>query len=255
MQLTIRICGHTMTFAAPGDAGTIVYEPYHVKSGVSMSANLRQAFNESSLLAGGHRGVVVTTDARVVLVPDEKVSADAAAGLCAYTFGDDSSREVLSTPLRQESAVAVYGVNRDLMTVLGDNFESVTIVPLMQAVWKHFHRRSFSAQHRRMFAYLNGKTLELSLFRHHRFDFCNRFVTPDAPDALYPLLNAWRQTGLKHDTDELIVAGDSALCQPLLDMAREYLRNVTPVDAAEEFGEAHAALTAGMPFDLQALLK
>ena len=80
-------------------------------------------------------------------------------------------------------------------------------------------------------------------------------MTSDAPDALYYLLNAWRQTGLKHDTDELIVAGDSALCQPLLDMAREYLRNVTPVDAAEEFGEAHAALPAGMPFDLQALVK
>ena len=51
MRLTIRISTNALSFSAQQADGTIAYEPYHVKSGVSIAANLRQAFSESGLLA------------------------------------------------------------------------------------------------------------------------------------------------------------------------------------------------------------
>ena len=240
-----------MAFAAPGDDGTIVYEPYHTRSGVSVAANLRQALADDALPGGSRDSVLVTTDAPVLLVPAEEYAADAAERLYAYTYGADKSSAVAAAPMAGEGVVALFAVNRDLRQVLADRFADVRLVPLMLTVWEHFHRQSFSAQHRRLFAYVCGKTLHLSLFRHNRFDFCNSFTAPDTPDALYYVLNVWRQTGLKADADELVVVGNGT--DALASAAREYLRHVTEPAPATEFGAAHAALTEGLPFDLQTL--
>lgn len=240
-----------MAFAAPGDDGSIVYEPYHTHGGVSVAANLRQALADGALPGGAHDSVLVTTDAPVLLVPVEEYAAEAAQQLYAYTYGGDSADTVAAAPMAGEGVVALFAVNRDLRQVLADRFADVCFAPLMLTVWEHFHRQSFSAQHRRLFAYVCGKTLHLSLFRHNRFDFCNSFTAPDTPDALYYVLNVWRQTGLKTDTDELVVVGEGG--DALVAAAREYLRHVTAAVPATEFGAAHAALTEGLPFDLQTL--
>ena len=72
MRLTIRISTNALSFSAQQADGTIAYEPYHVKSGVSIAANLRQAFSESELLASGYKSVLVLMDAPVLLIPIEE---------------------------------------------------------------------------------------------------------------------------------------------------------------------------------------
>ena len=54
-RLVIRVSRSSMSFsvADPQAEAQIVYEPYAVKSGVSMAANLREAFGESTLLTEG----------------------------------------------------------------------------------------------------------------------------------------------------------------------------------------------------------
>ena len=56
--LTIRVGKNTLSFSMIDNANgqqPIVYEPYVVKSGISMAANLREAFKTSDLLAEEHR--------------------------------------------------------------------------------------------------------------------------------------------------------------------------------------------------------
>ena len=52
-RLTIRVGYGTMSFFLPKTDGTVEYQPYTVKSGVSMAANLRTAFRESELYGSG----------------------------------------------------------------------------------------------------------------------------------------------------------------------------------------------------------
>ena len=48
-RLTIRVSNNTLSFSVVDREAEhqVIYEPYTVKSGVSMAANLRQAFKES----------------------------------------------------------------------------------------------------------------------------------------------------------------------------------------------------------------
>lgn len=54
-RLTIRVSRNTLSFSVVDREAEhqLIYEPYTVKSGVSMAANLRQAFKESTLLQRG----------------------------------------------------------------------------------------------------------------------------------------------------------------------------------------------------------
>ena len=71
-RLTIRIGRNTLSFARPTEDGTdVVFEPYVVKSGVSMAANLREAFKTSELLMNHQPRVRVVLDTDVLMMPVE----------------------------------------------------------------------------------------------------------------------------------------------------------------------------------------
>ena len=63
-RLTIRVSKNTLSFSVVDREAEhqVIYEPYTVKSGVSMAANLRQAFKESDLLQRGYQKVRVYID-------------------------------------------------------------------------------------------------------------------------------------------------------------------------------------------------
>lgn len=70
-RLTIRVSRNTLSFSVVDREAEhqLIYEPYTVKSGVSMAANLRQAFKESTLLQRGYQKVRVYLDSPILLVP------------------------------------------------------------------------------------------------------------------------------------------------------------------------------------------
>ncbi len=72
-RLTIRVGRSTLAMLQQTD-GTddIVYEPFVVRSGVSMAANLRAAFKTSDLLLQPPPRVRVVLDSDVLMVPVEQ---------------------------------------------------------------------------------------------------------------------------------------------------------------------------------------
>ncbi len=60
---------NSLSFSVAEGERQVTYEPYAMKSGVSMAANLRQAFKESELLLRGYRKARLFIDTPVLLVP------------------------------------------------------------------------------------------------------------------------------------------------------------------------------------------
>ena len=87
LRLTIRICKDNMAFSVgdPQESGQLVYEPYHMNAGISIAANLREAFHVSELLQSGYKRVLIELDAPVMLVPtDEYAGQDIEGTLSSY---------------------------------------------------------------------------------------------------------------------------------------------------------------------------
>lgn len=70
-RLTIRIGRHSLSFSALSAENPegITFEPYTVRSGISMAANLREAFREIDLLNNGWQRAMVMIDSPVIMIP------------------------------------------------------------------------------------------------------------------------------------------------------------------------------------------
>ena len=255
MRTTIRISRNTLAFAAtrPEQEGVIKYERYPAKAGISPAANLRQAFTDSPLLSLGADEAVVMVDAPVSLIPTEEYSADAATALYKSTFPLQENEEVLSSAVTGLNAVALFAIPRDLRVVIGDHFRQYTFMPVVQPIWTYLLGRSVSSTSRKLFAYFHDRRVEVVAFRRNRFDFCNSFDATHCADAVYFLLNTWKQLGYNNHTDELCIVGGVPYAAELDAALGKFLSNIqktNPMAGTDASGRLSKTV---MPFDVQAL--
>ena len=232
------------------------YEPYVVKSGMSMAANLREALKGAGLAKMGVNRAMVMIDTPALLVPVEIFEEEKMAVMYNQSFPHKEQELVLYNVLPDLNAVAVFAMNKDLKTVLDDNFSDLRISAAMSPVWRHLHRRSFTGARAKLYGYLHDQTLDVFAFQQNRFKFCNHFEAGRTQDIIYFLLYVWKQLMLHADQDELHLIGDGLTEGPddLVAELHRYLKNVYVVNPSADFNRAAVTRIKGMPFDLMALL-
>ena len=255
--LTIRVGKNTMSFATIDITNIkqpIVYEPYVVKSGVSMAANLREAFKTADLLATAPHRARVLVDAQALLVPVEQFKEADAATLYAHAFTKGEQLSVVYNVLPDLNAVAVFGINKDLQLVINDHFSDVRLIHAVAPVWRYLHQRSFTGHRSKLYGYFHDRQLDIFSFNQHRFKFCNAFDTIRAHDSLYFLLYVWKQLNLQPEHDEMHIVGDIPEREWLLQELRKYLQRAYVINPTAEFNRAPATEFSDMPFDLMTIL-
>lgn len=266
-RLTIRIGNRTMSFSAidvtapaaviatleDTTAPVIRYEPYVVKSGVSMAANLREALRQAELPQLPIGKVRVMMDTPVLMVPVELFEEDKAEVMYRHSFMESEQDLVLFNVLPDLNAVAVFSMNKDLKLVVDDNFPNANIIAAISPVWRHLHQRSFTGVRQKLYGYFHEGRVDVCCFQQHRFKFCNQYSVKHGHDAAYFLLYVWNQLALNPDHDELHIVGDLPDGEWLLEELRKYVTKVYVINPQVDFSEAPASLIKGMPYDLMTL--
>ena len=233
-QLTIRVGNNTLSFTITNQANAehpVLHEPYVVKSGVSMAANLREAFKTySRALDLPTARVLINTP--VLMVPIEQFQEADATTLYLHSFPRSDKEIVRYNVLPSLNAVCIFCINKDLLMVLNDHFDDVQLMHLMTPVWTYLHQRSFTGHRSKIYGYFHDKQLDICSFQQNRFKFCNTFETSRAYDSLYFLLYVWKQLNLKPEYDEIHILGDIPEQDWLLQEMRKYVKNahVMPFD-------------------------
>ena len=240
----------------------ITYEPYVVKSNMSMAANLREALKGAGLKQMGIVRAMVMVDAPVLLIPVEAFEEQKMVEMYNHSFPRKEQEQVLYNVVPDLNAVAVFAISKDLNTVFDDNFANVSYTIALSPVWRHLHHRSFTGARNKLYGYFHDKKLDIFSFQQNRFKFYNQFEASRPHDSLYFLLYVWKQLQLSSEHDELHLVGDffaselpSAQSEQkwLVDELRRYLQNVYVINPSAEFNRAPATKIKGMPFDLMAL--
>ena len=236
-QLTIRVGNNTLSFMITDKADPeqpVLFEPYVVKSGISMAANLREAF-KAFAKEFDLPNVRVLTNTPVLMVPIEQFQETDATPLYLHSYPRSEKDVVKFNVLPSLNAVCVYCINKDLLMVLTDRFNDVQLMHTMIPVWNYLHQRSFTGHRSKIYGYFHDKQLDIVSFQQNRFKFCNAFETTRAHDSLYFLLYVWKQLNLKSEYDEIHILGDIPKQDWLLDEMRRYVKNayVIPFDLNE----------------------
>ncbi len=252
-RLTIRVGQQTLSFSmgrAATENGSVTYEPYTVKSGISMAANLREALKTAALPAEGFTRAMVMIDAPVMMVPVDLFVEDETEELYNSTFSRKKDSVIMHNVLPELNAVAVFAVNKDLKMVIDDHFHDATFISAMSPVWRHLHRRSFVGNRNKLYGYFHDGRVDIFSFTQHRFKFYNTFETSKAEDALYFLLCVWKQLNLQPEHDEMHIVGEIPEGEMLLDELKNYVRRAYVISPESDYNNAPATKVKGLPYDL-----
>lgn len=255
LRLTIRFSRNNMAFAVgdPQENGMLVYEPYEMNMGISVAANLREAFKVSELLQSGYKRLLAEMDTPVMLMPIDDFGTQDIETLYHHTYHRQGNEEILSSILPDLNAIAVFAINKDLKLVIDDHFKDIRIQPLMQSVWTHIYRHLYAGPRRKLFAYFHEKRMEVFSFQQNRFRFSNSYEVENEHDALYYLLYIWKLTGMDTEKDELCLIGDTPYLNGFIDKAKQHLKFCGLINQEVYFSNSQLAKRKELPYDMKAI--
>ncbi len=253
-RLIIRMSRKALSFSvSDGDNGEVSFQPYTLKSGISMSANLREAFRSEELLADDYRHVLVSVVSPTLAVPTGLFKEAEKETLFRHAFTGRDQDEVGFTVMDDLNCVVLFAVNRNIKSVMADHYPEARYMAAMAPVWRHLHQQSYLGGNTKLYGYFHDQRLEVFCYGQNRFKFCNTFDGRDAQDALYYLLYAWKQLGLQAESDALFLVGDLPEGQWLVEEARKYVQHAHVIRPSSDFNRAAVTQIAGMPYDLMTL--
>ena len=100
------------------------------------------------------------------------------------------------------------------------------------------------------YAYFHDKKMDVFSFQQNRFRFVNGFNTNLAPDAVYFLLNIWKQLAFDNRRDELHLVGELPDKDSLIQELHSFVQNVYVINPRAEFNRAPITDIKGLPYDL-----
>jgi len=251
-RLVIRVGTGSLSFATTRH-DRVVYENYPLNSGISLSANLREALHSSEILGSDYQRVLVMVDSPVLMIPTVLFHEDQAEEFYRHTITPKEQTVVKYAVLPDLNCVAVFAVNKDLTVVLSDRYKDLRYTPVTAPVWHHLHQRSFTGLHGKLYGYFHDHRLEVFSFAESHFKFCNQFVANNPSDALYYLLSAWKEMGLVPERDELYLASELPDGEELVEEARKFVKRVFVINPSGEFNRAAVTQIEGIPYDLVTL--
>lgn len=249
--MIIRIGRQSLCFVSINAEGKAVCEPYAVKSGMSIAANLREAFRDSELLTSlsevAEKKATILLDTNVLPIPLDEYHEEEEETIYRHAFPERTHETVMHHVVGTLSCVALFGINKDLKMVLTDNFAELKIIPAIVPVWEHLHRQNFVGKASKVFCYFHDKKLDIFIFRNKYLLFANSFNVNSANDAAYFTLYAFKQLGMNQKRDEVFVAGNAP--EGTRQMMQKWVVNVFQLSASAEYNRHPVTQIADLPYD------
>lgn len=252
-RLVIRANSHTLVFAIQNiDEPNMPVSciPYNTKGAMSLTANLREALKTTEALNNSFNKVVTMVDTPFILVPLDLFSDQEATELYTHSYPDSTNCIVKTNVVADLNVAVVFGIHKDLNTVITDRFgESITF-HASSPVWRNLFHRSFLGKRNKLYAYFHDKRMELVSYGPNRFRYCNAFDTANAHDALYYILSVWKQLNMQEHHDELHLVGEMPESQWLEAELKSYLERVYIINPTSDFNRSPITQIKDMPYDM-----
>ena len=251
-RLIIRISKGRLSFATT-DGSEVLFEEYPLNSSISMAANLREALRTLPLLSDDFERVLVMADSPTLMVPANIFVEEDSEALYRHAYTGEEQLQVMHSVLPDLNAVVLFAIQKDLRSVIANNFGNVSYSSAVAPVWRHLHQRSYTGQRQKLYGYFHDRRMEVFSFQQNRFKFCNSFAVNNPNDALYYLLAVWKQLSMEAEHDELHLVGDIQEREQLMEESQRFVKHVFYINPSGEFNRAPVTQIKGMPYDLMTL--
>lgn len=192
-------------------------------------------------------------------VPLEEFHREEAAALYALAFdqGNAAEQRVAYNILPQLESAEIYAIPADVEEAVLQFYPTARFFASRAILMERLLllEEDQPEQQRRLYVCSETDGYSLYAFNGRRLRYANTFQIASVPDALYFILNVWKQLELDQQKDSLkLLASQDENNEELRQALSEYLLNIEALSPADIFPRVPLAREKQVPVDLMALL-
>jgi len=234
-------------------------EHFRLSEGVSLVEQLSQELSRPDYFNRQIDQCFVLVCSPSTHVPLEEFRRDEAAEFYGLTFSDfDAARQrVAYNILPHLEIVELYALSTDVEEVILQFYPTARFFASRAILMERLLllEEDQSSEHARLYVCPEADAYSLYAFRQQHLVFANTFGVTNKPDALYFILNVWKQLELDalHDTLRILAPQEDRDSE-LQSALAEYIVHVDSLKSEDIFSHVPLASEKQVPLDLMALL-
>ncbi len=227
--LSIRLSTDGFSFSVfnpHNNAGTLITD-YPIDRSLSLTANLKNAFNEVECLQYNYLRVnILMAEQRVTYVPLEVFEDEQAEELFYYNHPQQSNETILYNILSNNNLVVLFSIDKTTKNFLTEHFPNAKFFAQSTPLIDFFSSKSRLGNSRKIYAHLRKEGMEVFAYERGRVLLANSFPCKESADQVYYLLYIWKELGLEQERDELHLTGKFGNKEYLVQELQKYVRQV-----------------------------
>ena len=227
--LSIRLStdGFSFSIYNPIRDRFVLTQQRDIETGLSITANMKQAFKESDFLSYTYKEVNVSlVSKRFTLIPQDLFTEDQINAYFYYNFSPKENEVILYDTLPKNGTVILYAIDKSLHGFLKERYPQIQYHSSMTPLAEHFAVKSRLGSDKKMYVHLHKEYMEVYVYERGHLMMLNTYDCKNDSDRAYYLLYAWKQFAMDQLIDELHIMGGGEHAEKLVGEMRRFVQHI-----------------------------
>lgn len=205
-------------------------------------------YSREYLLQNYRKTYLVCVSSRFTFIPPGWTTEEKEKIYYDFCYPSHSDK-LYRTLLPRTGITELFGTDTGLSSFVERTFPEGRIIHHLAPLCEFFYTRSRLGNTFKTFVHLQPGRLEIICFDRRGLLFANTFSYVAPMDAVYYILNVWKQQGFSQENDELYLIGPKELSLQVEPLLKRYVAQVLPVIFPSEMYGSSEDIRS-IPFDL-----
>lgn len=252
--LSLRLSPESFEFSLhdPLADGSFYFQHESFSGAETYLQQLEKSIYENDFLLKEYRKTyVIFSSERFTLIPTafaEKEKAHVCYDFCL----EKRNESIQSNKLIRNNCYNLFGTDPDVSAFLQRTFHTPVFIHHISPLCEYFYNKSRLGNFSKMYIQIQSEFIDILAFNQQGLNFAQTYKYRHLNDAIYFILNAWKQLDFDQQKDELQITGTAQTRKEITDILKKYILNVVPVIFPPRIYELGKD-TIQAPFDLIAL--
>ncbi|MCK9159323.1 MAG: DUF3822 family protein [Bacteroidaceae bacterium] len=227
--LSIRLCADGFSFRIfnPTDEDNSSLTEFKTDDSISMTANLKKAFDGSESLNKKYKRVnVIMASRRYTTIPLDFFDDEQAEIIFHFNHPKIENETICYNILKNKDIVILFGIDKSAKKFIFEQYPEAQFYSQASPLLEYFSAKSKIGNTNKMFVSIRKETIDIFCFKKGKIQLVNSFECNETTDRMYYILYTWKQQQFDQQYDEIQLTGIMNDKEQFIKELRKYIYHV-----------------------------
>ncbi len=233
--LSIRLSTDGFSFCIydPNRNETVSTCKQKLNATISLTANLKQVFNEVNFLNHHYKHVyVVVSNERFTQIPNELFEAKDVEQLFYYNHPQIKNETILFNSSSQTQVTTLFAIDKSSFQLIKTYFPEASFHAETHLFNEYFIDNERNWNKNRMCVNYKKDSIDVFCYDNNTLLLINSFDVKQKEDGIFYLLGIWKQLNFDQEKDELLIKGEVSEEEFFIEELKKYILEIK-IDSKE----------------------